>query len=587
MARNLLSSSIRSSLITSRSSTAATSVAYKPTTNRLTSRRAASIIASIAAIVMALSACGSGGGTTANSNAAGNSSESARTTLKWEASGEVTTMDSGKTYDTISGEAVGFFAEPLYRQNSKGDVEPALAASLPKVSDDGLTVDVTLRDGLKFSDGSPLTAADVVYAAKRVVDPATGSQSAKNLNYIKNATEITAGKTPVDQLGVKATSDTQLQFTLTAPNPYITQLLTDTLLSPVKQSFVEEKGKDYALSADNLLATGPFKLADWNGTNVNWKYVKNPNYWDAKNVSFNEIDVSVVKDVASKVNLFESGQIDGVHITGDYVKQYQGKKELVTVPSLRATNLELGISSNKNLQNLNLRKALSLAIDRKQLASAILNGEATPAVGVIPNGIAKNPETGKSIADDWGNLVPTDKDEAKTLFKKALGELGVDSVKFRLVTSDDDQSKKIGQYLQAQLQDTLPGLTIDVASVPSSVRFEEMMSYKFDLALGGWSGTWDPTSYVQQHETSYEHNHSQWKSQELTDLVNDLNTKDGNDFKLRWQHLEEANKYLIDNQVVIPLVQASSSYLINPKLSGYVTSSLGGTVDPAKAKFTN
>ncbi|OZG66155.1 dipeptide-binding protein DppE [Bifidobacterium hapali] len=212
MARNLLSSSIRSSLITSRSSssTTATSVAYKPTTNRLTSRRAASIIASIAAIVMALSACGSGGGTTANSNAAGNSSESARTTLKWEASGEVTTMDSGKTYDTISGEAVGFFAEPLYRQNSKGDVEPALAASLPTVSKDGLTVDVTLRDGLKFSDGSPLTAADVVYAAKRVVDPATGSQSAKNLNYIKNATEITAGKTPVDQLGVKATSDTQL-----------------------------------------------------------------------------------------------------------------------------------------------------------------------------------------------------------------------------------------------------------------------------------------------------------------------------------------------------------------------------------------
>lgn len=548
-------------------------------------RRAFGVIASVAAIVMALSACGSGGTSTNAANANGANGSSSRTTLKWEASGEVTTMDSGKTYDTISGEAVGFFAEPLYRQDSNGDVTPALAKSLPKVSEDGLTVDVTLRDGLKFSDGSPLTAADVVYGVRRVVDPATGSQSAKNLNYIKNATEITAGKLPVDQLGIKAVSDTQVQFTLTSPNPYITQLLTDTLLSPVKQSFVEEKGKNYALNADSLLATGPYKLADWNGTNVNWKYVKNPNYWNAKNVHFKEIDVSVVKDAASKVNLFESGQIDGVHITGDYIKQYQGKKELVTVPSLRATNLELGISSNKNLQNLNLRKALSLAIDRKQLASAILNGEATPAVGVIPNGIAKNPENGKSIAEDWGNLAPTDKDKAKTLFKKALSELGTSSVKFRLVTSDDDQSKKIGQYLQAQLQDTLPGLTIDVASVPSSVRFEEMMSYKFDLALGGWSGTWDPTSYVQQHETSYEHNHSQWKSEELTELVNDLNTKDGTDFKLRWQHLKEANQYLIDNQVVIPLVQASNSYLVNPNLTGYVTSSLGGTIDPALAKF--
>lgn len=549
-------------------------------------RRVAGVVASVAAIVMALSACGSGGGS--QSAAAADSAskgDSSRTTLKWEASGEVTTMDSGKTYDTISGEAVTFFAEPLYRQDSKNKVIPALAKSLPKISADGLTVDVPLREGLKFSDGSPLTASDVVYAAQRVVDPATGSQNAKSLNYIKNATEITDGKLPADQLGVKALSDTEVQFTLTAPSPYTTQQLTSTLLSPVKKSFVKEKGKDYALNADNLLYTGPYKLADWNGTNVNWKYVKNDDYWDAKNVHFKEVDVSVVKDVASKVNLFESGQIDGVHITGDYIAQYKGKKELVTVPSLRATNLELGISSNKNLQNLNLRKALSLAIDREQLSSSILNGEATPAVGVIPNGIATNPENGKSIKEDWGNLVPTDKAEAKTLFKKALKELGVSSVKFRLVTSDDDQSKKIGQYLQAQLQDTLPGLSIDVASVPSSVRFEEMMSYKFDLALGGWSGDWDPTSYVQQHETNYEHNHSQWKSKELTELINELNTKDGTDFKLRWKHLEQADKYLIDNQVVIPLVQGSTSYLVNPDLTGYVTSSLGGTIDPAKARF--
>ena len=111
------------------------------------------------------------------------------------------------------------------------------------------------------------------------------------------------------------------------------------------------------------------------------------------------------------------------------------------------------------------------------------------------------------------------------------------------------------------------------------------MSYKFDLALGGWSGNWDPTSYVQQHETSYEHNHSQWKSDELTSLVNDLNEKDGNDFQARWEHLKEANQYLIDNQVVVPLVQASTSYIINPSLEGYVTDSFGGTVDPSKAYF--
>jgi len=111
------------------------------------------------------------------------------------------------------------------------------------------------------------------------------------------------------------------------------------------------------------------------------------------------------------------------------------------------------------------------------------------------------------------------------------------------------------------------------------------MSYKFDLALGGWTGDFDPTSYVKQHEEGYEHNHSQWKSEELTNLVKALETTDGTDFTKRWEHLREANQYLIDNAVVVPIVQASQSYLINPKLKGYVTHVLGTAIDVTRAYF--
>lgn len=503
--------------------------------------------------------------------------------LNWVAPGEVTTMDSGKSYDSISAEQIDFHADPLYRINEKNEAVPNLAVALPTVSEDGLTVTMEIRNNAKYSNGEKITAADIVYAAQRVVDPATGSQSANNLSFIKNATEIIAGTKKPEELGVKALSDTKLEFTLVSPNSYINTTLSTTLLSPVNRKFVEAQGENYGLTSDNLLASGPFVLTDWNGTDISWKYVKNPNYWDADNIYFDEINVQVVKEVATGVNLYEAGDLDGTKVTGEYISLYSGKDDLVSVQTLRMTNLEMGISSNKYLQNINLRKALIYALDREELSTAILNGDGVPSVGVIPNGIAINPDNGKSIAEDFGTLVYNDVEEAQKLFKQALSELGTDSITLRLVTSDSDESIKVGQYLQSAYETNLPGLKIDLANVPASVRFEEMMSYKFDLALGGWTGDFDPTSYVKQHETNYEHNHSKWKSEELTALVEALETKDGTDFTKRWEHLREANQYLVDNAVVVPIVQAAQSYLINPKLKGYVTHVLGTPIDITRA----
>ena len=217
----------------------------------------------------------------------------------------------------------------------------------------------------------------------------------------------------------------------------------------------------------------------------------------------------------------------------------------------------------------------------------MLNDAAVPAVGVIPNGIATSPE-GKSVAEDFGTLVYTDIPAAQEYFKKGLEELGVDGIELRLVTSDTDESIKIGTYLQSAYETNLPGLTINLANVPASVRFDEMMSFQFDLALGGWTGDYDPTSYPNQFEASYAHNHAQWKAQELTDLINALNNEDGTDFAARWEHLRQANQHLIDNAVVIPLEQEVKGYLVNPALEGYVTHQLGNSVfDLTRAYFAD
>lgn len=550
------------------------------------------LTALLAAGTALLTSCGgtatasqaSSAGSAAPASSAASAQEKSKV-LNWVAPGEVTTMDSGKSYDVISAEQISFQADTLYRINEKNEAVPNLAKALPQVSKDGLTATVEIRDDARYSNGDKITAADIVYAAQRVVDPATGSQSANNLTYLKNAKEIIEKKLPVTDLGVKALSDTKLQFTLTAPTPYLATSLSDTLVSPVSKKFVESQGKNYGLNAQSLLASGPFVLKDWNGTDISWKYVKNPYYWDAKNIYFDQINVQVVKEVATGVNLYEAGKLDGAAVTGDYLTLYKSKPDLVTVQTLRMTNLEMGISSNKSLQNENLRKALLYAVDRSELAQSILNGGGVPAAGIIPDGIAVSPEGGKSVKDDFPKLVYTDKKKAKEYFAKALSELGTKSITLRLVTSDTDDSIKTGQYLQNAYQTVLPGLKINLANVPATVRFKEMMSYKFDLALGGWTGEYDPTSYIKQHETGYEHNHSQWKSTELTGIVKALETSDGTDFVKRWAHLKEGNQYLLDHAVVVPLTQEAKNYLVNPKLKGYQTHVLGTPIDVTRARF--
>ncbi|MDR1178192.1 MAG: peptide ABC transporter substrate-binding protein [Spirochaetaceae bacterium] len=505
--------------------------------------------------------------------------------LNWIAQGEITTMDSGKSYDTLSWEQIEIFTESLYKINGNNEAVPALARALPEISADGLTVTVTLRDGISFSDGSKISADDFVYAAQRIVNPATGSQSARRLTYIKNAQDIIEGKLSPEALGIRALTDNKLEITLSAPNPYITGELASAILAPVSRRFAESRGASYGLSAENLLASGPFVLTGWNGADISWKYVKNPYYWDAEHIYFDEINIQVIKDVATGIALYEDGKLDGSPISGEYISVYRGTPDLVSVQTLRMTNLELGISATAALQNINLRKALLLAVNRDELASSILNGDGVPAVGTIPNGIAISPVNGKSIRDDWGVLVKTDVEQARRYFAQALRELGLSQITLRLVTTDNDEGIKVGQYLQSVYETNLPGLKIDLANVPASVRFQEMMAYKFELALGGWTGEFNPATYPKQFETSNEHNHGKWVSQELTDLINALETTDGTNFRLRWDHLREANQYLIDNAVVVPLVQAAKSYLINPRLKGYVTHVLGTPVDITHAYF--
>jgi ABC-type oligopeptide transport system, periplasmic component len=511
------------------------------------------------------------------------SAEKAPQVLNWIIASELPTADSVKSYDTLSSSQIEIFAEGLYKIDGNNQTVPVLATGDPEISEDGLTYTIKLRDGLKWSNGDPLTANDFVFAWRRLFDPATGAQNASTYFNIKNAQAINEGKKPKEELGVEAVSNTELKITLEYPDTYFTASLSSVNLFPQNEAFVTAKGEAYGTNSENTLGNGPFVLTNWDGTGLAWSYVKNEHYWDKENIKLDQINIQVVKETGTGINLYESGAVDVASLSGEYIAQYINHPEYLSVLTLTDSNLELGISSNKVLQNENFRKAISLVINRDELVNNVLIDGSRPLTGIVPKGIAVNPETGVDFSDEAGALVTTDVEEGKRLWEQAKKELGTDKVKLELIASDTDAAKKTSQYLQSQLETNLPGVTIELSNVPAKVRFEKMMSYKFDLALGGWTGDFDPVSYLNLLYSTYEHNHAQFKDATYDALITKIKTVDSTDPATRWKDMQEAQKYILAKAPIVPLYQGASNYLIKSKVKGIVTHNLGTPLEITRA----
>lgn len=512
--------------------------------------------------------------------------DTGRTTLKWYGSGEIPTIDSSNTGDTLSAGVIYYFQEGLTRLDDKSEVTKGTAESWT-VSDDGTVYTFKIRDKAKWSNGDEVTADDFVFAWQRVADPSFAAVSANNLvlSNIKNAAAVIAGQLPITDLGIKAIDEKTLEVTLDQPNAYFLKNISGTIFYPLNRAFVTSLGDKYATSADTVISNGPFVFKNWDGTGLTWSYEKNENYWDKGSIKLTNVDVSVVKEQGTLVNLFDSNEIDGISLTGDYVTQYADSENLVSVPTLSASNIEIGISSNPILQNVNFRKALLYSVDRDELVNYVLNGQATALTSVIVDGIATDPKNGKSIKEETGDIVVTDLTKAQEYFAKAQAELGQTTFTVGLLTSDSDSAKRTGEYLKSAWEKALPGLTIDFTPVVTSVRFSKMMSFKFDLALGGWSGGFDPLSYVEQHNITSAHNHSQYVNATFNDLIAKIKTE-GNDAQARWDDILAAQKILLEDAVEIPLYQGVSNFLVNKNLKNVVTRSIGSvTIDFTYAYF--
>ncbi|MGY3702777.1 peptide ABC transporter substrate-binding protein, partial [Leuconostoc gelidum] len=459
----------------------------------------------------------------------------------------------------------------------KGKAQLELAKSV-KVSDDGLKYTVVLKNGLKWSDGSKLTAQDFVYSWQRIVDPKTASQYAYLASGVKNADKIAAGKADVDTLGVTAKGNT-ITFDLERPLPQFEYLLTFSNFMPQKQSFVTKEGKKYATTAATSLYSGPYKVEGWNGTNNSFKLIKNDNYWDAKNIKTKQIDVQVVQKPETAVQLYKQGKIDRVLIsnTPELYKANKNDKNVSKAPEATTAYLQYNqTGKNKFLANAKIREALNLATNRKELTDQVTAGISTPATGLAPEGLAKT-DSGEDLAKFVAPGYKFDPKKAATLFQEGLKEVGESQATFT-VTSDADSpaAKTTLDYLQGSWEKALPGLKINQKFVPFSQRIKDSQTQNFDIVVSLWGGDYpEGSTYYDIFKTGASNNNGQFKNEVYDAAVNKAESTDALKASARDNDYKMAESALLKDSNFNPLYFRAGYALQNPKVTGIILNSTG------------
>ncbi|OTN75668.1 hypothetical protein A5886_000743 [Enterococcus sp. 8G7_MSG3316] len=533
--------------------------------------------------LLVLSACG---GSNETSTATSGSAANADQVIQVSTAGELSTLDSGQYTDVNSSDMIGQVTEGLYRLDANGDPELAIAASDPEVSEDGLVYTFTLRDA-KWSNGDAVKAGDFVYAFQYVADPANGSSSSNQMDVLKNGSKVRQGEADATDLGVKAIDDQTLELTLESPITYLNQILVGTPFMPKNQAFAEEKGKDYGLSADNFVGNGPFLISGWEGTNESWTLTKNPDYWDADNVQLTEIDVQVVKETATGVSLFETGELDYTTLTDTYAQQYQDSDNANYVP--KALVGYLSANQKRSVTgNVKVRQAILQAIDKEAFAENILGDGSTALNGFVPSNFAKDPDTGEDFREENGDLLPFDLDAAQALWEEAKTELGQDNITLELLSADTAAAKKTIEFVQGQLETNLPGLTIDAKSVPLQNRLDLQSKGEFDLVFGTWTPDYaDPINFLEFYDSTGGLNTSGYANESYDQGLEDARTTLANDPAARWTKLKELEKQLVaEDTAVLPLYQGAVAYLKSDRLQNVQVFPFGRTVSYRLASVT-
>jgi ABC-type oligopeptide transport system substrate-binding subunit len=508
----------------------------------------------------------------------GGSSKRDTSTFRFALAADITSMDSTVVDDTVSFDAIHAVTEGLMGQDKDGNTTNAIAKDY-KVSADKKTYTFTLRDDAKWSNGDPVTANDFVYAWKRIIKNAGtyGYMFGSDGANIKNADQLVlkgtnATDAELNTLGVKAVNDKTLTVELNAPVPFFTDLMSFPCFYPINEKFAEKAGKKYATAPQYTLSNGAFVMTKWTkGKSADFE--KNDDYYNKGVVKIKKLHMDLgIKPQSASAN-FDAKKIDYAEISTDLVDKYKNSKSFVDYNDGGLGYLEVN-HKNKDLANLNIRKAISLAINRKSLCNDILKNGSTPANGFVPKGLSKAPN-GKDFREVAGSYTDYNLKEAQAAFDQGLKELGKTNITLGLLYgSDENSSDKMAEYLETNLS-KLKGLKIEMKATTFKDKINNRMPQgNFDLVITAWGPDFeDPTTFLNLMNKGNSSNYGKYDNSKYVSLMKNIQTE--SNVEKRYNYMLEAEKVAMEDYANIPLIDRGGCALKAEYVKGLIHKPVG------------
>lgn len=436
------------------------------------------------------------------------------------------------------------------------------------VSDDGLVYTFYLRDAL-WSDGEPVTARDFEFAWKRGTDPATASEYMylfESANIL-NAGAIGRGEKSIDELGVKALDDKTFEVTLSAPTEYFTQLCGYPTMMPVREDKVDSEG-GWAKEPSKAVSNGPFVLSEYKmGDRL--VYVKNENYWNAENVTLEKIIFYMIVDESTAYIKYAAGELD--------INEYNPADE---IPRLIAEDPTFYIlpkigtyyyAFNMNtpaIQDVRIRKALALAIDREQIVSEVTRAGQIAATGFMPKGITD--DKGNSFTETAGNYglsTKADVEQAKALLAEAGYPDGEGFPEIEILYNTNEGHKKIAEAIQEMLKRNL-GISVKITNQEWAVFQTSTKNNDFEhLARRGWIGDYnDPQTMLEIFESNNSQNIGRYSNEDFDNEMALSRVTTGSE---RMAHLYKAHDILMEDMPIIPIYYYSYPIMVQDRAADW------------------
>lgn len=544
-----------------------------------------------ACMVMGMTACGSSASTTDSQPAAdGTTSETQAATTDAAAATTESTGDKelavqiGPDPETIDpalnsavdgGNMLLHAYECLLIVGEDGTLQPGQAESY-EVSEDGLTWTFHLRDGLKWSDGSDLTANDFVYSWKRVCNPEVAAPYAETvLGMVKGYDEAIDGN--LDALGVSAPDDSTLVVELANPCSYFGSLAAFATLSPVQEATIEANGEAWATAPETYVSNGPFYMTEWvPGSHITFS--KNPYYWNADAIKLDRLKFVLMEDSNAAYSAYQTGEVLLIKdVPTEEIPSLEGTDDFYVDPIIGTYYISLNIEKAP-FDDVNVRKALSLAIDREYVASTLMQGTYTAAGNLMGPGwmdtdgteFMSNANGGKPYIDTTN--FEADLEEAKQLLADAGYPDGEGFPTISYTTNDAGYHKVVAEYLQQAWAEL--GIDLQVNIVEWSSFTPMRRSGDFEVARNGWVGDYsDPSNMLELFCTTNGNNDGKFSNADF-DAAIDL-SRSTLDAKERSTALHTAEDILMDQAGCIPLAYYNDFWLQSSKITGAWHSAYG------------